>query len=268
MQQVKFFKLGSFSGCSRVCSESLMVNLIGFLSELDQLNRTKLYDVTLRLATEPTYFSFLLTNHAEDFIAICTFPSEQTEELTIDMSKRLLNFAVLVFHWLGINYNAGVFSRQPDMPLFNTFGTNVATAFKVGMALVHSLCKAHFYILAVSYFNFLRNRLEHCNATFRELLAQCSRKVIPALLEYYMANELTYTERYWKNDPHRVLPGLAEPLGPETMQALLEKEKKEGKILRPLCLHGIQKSIPKSDVEAKPLCHLSGYSEFKDRRCK
>jgi hypothetical protein len=245
-----------------------MVNLIGFLSDLDTLNGTGQFYFLQRLATEPGYFTFLLSKHADEFIQLCTFPPEPTEELSVDMSKRLLNLATLVFHRLGINYCEAQFSRKPEMPLFTNNTQLVAPAFKLGMELVRSLSKAHFYLLAVSYYNFLRNRIENCSATYRELFTQCSRRVIPAFLEYYTNNEPTFTERYWKNDPHGILPGFTEPLGPETLQTLLNKEKKEGKAIRTLCLHGIQRSIPKSDAEAKPLCHLSGYPEFRDRRCK
>lgn len=245
-----------------------MVNVIGFLSGLDTQNGTGQFYFLCRLATEPNYFSWLLRQHPEQIIELCTFPTEPTEELSVDMSKRLLNLATLIFHRLGINYKDAQFIRKPDMPLFTSDTTLIAPAFKLGMELVRTLCKAHFYLLAVSYYNFLRNRIESCSATYRELFSQCSRRVFPALLEHYTNNEQSFTERYYRNDPNKLLPGLTEPLGPEGIQTLLNKEAKEGKTVRTLCLHGIQRSIPKSDAEGKPLCHLSGYLEFRDRRCK
>lgn len=248
-----------------------MVNLVAFLSGLESFFGVSTYYLLHKLVAREDYLLAILKDHPEEFIQLCTFPEVTVhEDFDRELTRQLFLLTIAVFNSLGLRYSQDheflKSSAQEILSPSNDYKL-VAAATRAGMELVRSLALANLPLLALSCYNYLRNRLEFCGSKYASLSAKCAERVLPAILKHYNPVGATYAERYPSNDPHGLFPELAAPLGPAVMELFAIGEKK-GKIVRELCLHGIQKSIPKNDVEAKQLCYLSGFQELRARRCK
>jgi len=272
MLQVKILVLGSDSSLARVCSESLMVNLVAFLSGLENFYGLTTYYLLHKLVAQESCLLPILKDRPEEFIQLCTFPEGPVhEDLNQELTRQLFLLAIAVFNGLGLRYSQDhEFLKAPGHELFSPSADYklVAAATRVGMELARSLALARLPLFALSFYNYLRNRLEFCGSKYASLSVKSSERVLPAILQHYNPDGQTYRERYPSNDPHGLFPELVAPLGPEVLETFAANTEKKGKIVRVLCLHGIQKSIPKNDVEAKQLCYLSGFQELRARRCK
>lgn len=217
----------------------------------------------------------MLKDRPEEFIQLCTFPELPVhEDFDREMTRQLFLLSIAIFHGLGLRYSQeNEFVRSPGAQLFSPSADYklVAAATRAGMELARSLALARLPLFALSFYNYLRNRLEFCGSKYASLSVKSTERVLPAILQHYNPDGASFAERYPGNDPHGLFPELTAPLGPEVLELFATKPEngeKKGKVVRVLCLHGIQKSIPKNDVEAKQLCYLSGFQELRARRCK
>lgn len=246
-----------------------MGKLIGFLNSMEKLDGQELYTVLLKFATEPDYLHQILTKQFKPLVELCTFPEECIENFDIELSRRLHNLAVIIFYRLGLGLDSkGKFFAVESKLLHPEANYNFnANVIEVAMEIVCSLMRANLCIISLSYYNYLRNRVELCGRNYMKVFGNYSTAYFRHLLAAFLpahAN-MPFEERYRNNDPHHLLPDLTTPLDQKFLATL--KETKVGKVERTLCAHGLQRSIPKQDVTAKQLCYLTGYSDWHHKRC-
>jgi hypothetical protein len=246
----------------------MSAKLVGFLNSMEKLNNEELYTVLLKLSTEPGYLRQLLEKSRAGLLDCCRFPDDCIELFDLELTRRLHNLAVIVFYRLGIGLDQkGNFFVAPKSDLLRPDGDYHFTAgvIELGMELVISLMRAKMCILSLSYYNYLRNQVEKCGRKYMSVFSGLSNTYFQHMLGAFLPLNvnLPFVERYRDNDPHQLVPDLTTPLDENFLAQL--RETKEGKVKRTLCKHGIQRSIAGQD--AKQLCYLSGYADWRHIRC-
>lgn len=246
-----------------------MGKLVGFLNSMEKLDGRELYTVLLKLGSEPDYLRQLLEKHAVIMIDLCQFPDECIEIFDIELSRRLHNLTAIVFYrlGLGITTDARFFPVDSNLLRATEDYNFTANVIEVAMELIISLMRANLCVLSISYYNYLRNCVERCGRKYMHVFSNYSNSYFRYMLAAFVPahSNLSFAERYRHNDPHQLLPDLTHPLD-ETFLARL-KENTAGKVERTLCAHGIQRSIPSQDANAKQVCYLSGYADWRHVRC-